>query len=39
VSGEEVELAWQFITPILKKFKELPLHTYVHGSTGPEIGN
>lgn len=35
VSGEEVELAWQFITPILEQFKELPLHTYPHGSAGP----
>ena len=35
VSGDEVELAWQFITPILEKFKTLPLHTYETGSTGP----
>jgi len=35
VSGEEVELAWQFITPILELFKELPLHTYKHGTAGP----
>jgi len=37
VSGEEVELAWQFITPILEQFKELPLYEYVPGSTGPVI--
>ena len=35
VSGDEVELAWQFITPILEQFKNLPLHTYEPGSTGP----
>jgi len=36
VSGAEVELAWQFITPILEQFNELPLHTYAPGSKGPE---
>lgn len=35
VSGAEVELAWQFITPILEKFAELPLHDYAPGSLGP----
>jgi glucose-6-phosphate 1-dehydrogenase len=35
VSGEEVELAWQFITPILARFKELPLHEYSPGTAGP----
>jgi glucose-6-phosphate 1-dehydrogenase len=37
VSGVEVELAWQFITPILEQFKTLPLYTYEPGSTGPVI--
>lgn len=35
VSGDEVERAWQFITPILEQFKELPLQTYTPGSKGP----
>lgn len=39
VSGEEVELAWQFITPILEKFKDLPLSKYKPGSIGVEIGS
>ena len=39
VSGEEVELAWQFITPILEHFKEMPLHTYVPGTKGPLVTN
>jgi len=37
VSGDEVELAWQFITPILEQFKNEPLHTYEPGSTGPVL--
>lgn len=37
VSGDEVELAWQFITPILEHFKSAPLHTYEPGSAGPKI--
>ncbi len=37
VSGEEVELAWQFITPILDRFKELPLHEYEPRSAGPLV--
>jgi glucose-6-phosphate 1-dehydrogenase len=37
VSGEEVELAWQFITPILEQFKEMPLHSYTPGSSGPVV--
>lgn len=36
VSGDEVERAWQFITPILEQFKEIPLHTYTPGSKGPQ---
>jgi len=35
VSGDEVEASWKFITPILEKFKDLPLHFYEPGSTGP----
>jgi len=35
VSGDEVELAWQFITPVLEQFKTLPLYTYDPGSDGP----
>lgn len=37
VSGDEVELAWQFISPILDQFKDLPLHIYKPGSAGPVI--
>ncbi len=37
VSGEEVEAAWQFITPILEQFKTLPLHKYQEGSSGPLV--
>lgn len=33
---EEVLAAWQFITPILEQWHELPLHTYEKGSRGPE---
>lgn len=39
VSGEEVRLAWQFITPILDKFNELPLYKYLPGSSGPKHPN
>lgn len=35
VSGEEVAAAWEFITPILDKFKTLPMHKYKIGSAGP----
>jgi len=35
VSSNEVELAWQFITPILEQFKHLPLHRYDPGTAGP----
>ena len=35
VSGTEVEVAWQFITPILEQFATLPLHAYEKGSQGP----
>ncbi len=35
VSGNEVEVAWQFITPILAQFATLPLYSYEKGSTGP----
>lgn len=37
VSSKEVELEWEFVTPILEAFAQLPLHPYVPGSTGPEI--
>ena len=37
VSGDEVELAWQFITPILEQFKTLPLYPYAPGSPGPVV--
>lgn len=37
VSGEEVELAWQFITPILDAFTTLPLYEYAPGSAGPVV--
>lgn len=36
VSGEEVTAAWEFVTPILEKFKTSPLLTYEIGSTGPQ---
>lgn len=36
VSGDEVELAWQFITPILEHFNTLPLYTYMPGTEGPK---
>ena len=39
VSGDEVELAWQFITPILERFKDLPLLTYAPGPNGPNNDN
>lgn len=32
VSGKEVEAAWEFVTPILEEFKNLPLHEYEIGS-------
>ena len=35
VSGNEITAAWEFITPILEKFKTLPLYKYELGSTGP----
>ncbi len=35
VSGQEVEAAWKFITPILHAFPMTPLHTYRKGSNGP----
>lgn len=36
VSSEEVKLSWQFITPILDKFADLPLLKYAIGSGGPD---
>lgn len=36
-STEEVNAAWRFITPILDLWKDLPLHTYPRGSTGPKV--
>lgn len=38
VSGEEVDLSWRFITPLLEHFKELPLNQYEPGSAGPVAG-
>lgn len=35
VSGAEVAAAWNFITPILKSFKNIPLHEYPKGSSSP----
>jgi glucose-6-phosphate 1-dehydrogenase len=35
VSGEEVVAAWNFITPILESFKNIPLHEYEKGSSTP----
>lgn len=35
-STEEVLAAWDFITPILKAWQSLPLHTYTKGSKGPK---
>lgn len=32
----EVLAAWQFITPILEHWHNLPLHTYQKGSAGPD---
>ena len=37
VSGAEVEAAWEFITPILEKFKTLPLNKYKEGSEVSKI--
>jgi glucose-6-phosphate 1-dehydrogenase len=36
VSGDEVDLAWQFITPILEQLAAEPLQTYEAGSAGPQ---
>jgi glucose-6-phosphate 1-dehydrogenase len=35
VSGAEVVAAWNFITPILESFKNIPLHEYPKGSSAP----
>lgn len=35
VSGPEVEAAWNFITPILNMFPQLPLQVYKKGGAGP----
>jgi glucose-6-phosphate 1-dehydrogenase len=35
VSGAEVVAAWNFITPILESFKNIPLHQYPKGSNAP----
>ncbi len=34
-STDEVKAQWKIITPILKKWKKLPLHTYPKGGEGP----
>lgn len=38
---DEVELAWQWVQPILNAFEqnELPLHSYAAGSNGPEAAD
>lgn len=36
-STEEVSATWHFITPILDLWKDIPLHRYKMGSSGPEI--
>jgi glucose-6-phosphate 1-dehydrogenase len=35
VGGAEVTAAWEFITPLLPKFAELPLPIYKPGTSGP----
>ena len=35
VSGAEVVAAWNFITPILESFKDIPLYEYPKGSSAP----
>jgi glucose-6-phosphate 1-dehydrogenase len=35
-STEEVSASWEFITPILELFKDIPLHSYKRGSRGPK---
>ncbi len=35
VSGEEIVAAWNFITPILESFKNIPLYEYQKGSSVP----
>jgi len=37
VSGDEVVAAWNFITPILDSFKDVPLHEYRKGSESRNI--
>ncbi|RUS42878.1 glucose-6-phosphate dehydrogenase [Cohnella sp. AR92] len=38
---KEVELAWQWVQPVLEAFEEglLPLHSYAAGSNGPEASD
>lgn len=36
-STDEVFASWKFITPILKQWSTLPLHTYQKGSAGPKV--
>lgn len=36
VSNKEVESAWEFITPIIEGWKDLPLLKYNQGTEGPE---
>lgn len=33
---EEVQAAWEFITPIIEAWQDLPLYTYEKGSNGPD---
>ena len=37
MSTEEIFAAWNFITPILELWKDLPLHQYKKGSAGPDV--
>jgi len=36
-STEEVNAAWNFITPILKNWDAIPLYVYEKGGTGPDV--
>ena len=35
-STAEVKAEWKFITPIVEKWRKLPLHIYAKGSSGPQ---
>jgi len=38
-STEEVKAEWRFITPILERWGNLPLHSYAKGSSGPHTSS